>query len=145
MCWVGKGPVKIAEKDIVVYKLGYVLENSELFNSLYHGYNYHPKGLNRTVTLAPIVGSITLPHLSQFDVGIIYSGYHSYRSISLSFMGLGSSSRIIFLGNIIDRISLYNDYYVATFIIPKGTEYYENNQGEIVSSNIVYTGKYVKL
>ncbi len=145
MCWVGRGPAKIAEKDIVVYKLGYVFKNSEVFSSLYHGYDYHPKGLNRTVTLVPIVGGVALPHLSQFDVGIIYSGYHSYKSISLPFNELGSFSRTILLGNIRDRISLYNDYYVATFIIPKDSEYYENLHGELVSSNIIYTGKYVKL
>lgn len=146
MCWVGRGPAKIAEKDIVVYKLGYVFKNSEVFSSLYHGYNYHPKGLNRTVTLVPIVGGVALPHLSQFDVGIIYSGYHSYQSISLPFNGLGFSFRAILLGTIIkERINICNSYYIATFIIPKGSEYYVNKCGELVSSNIIYTGKYVKI
>lgn len=40
---------------------------------------------------------------------------------------------------------LINDYYLGTFIIPKGSEYYENHVGEIVSSNIIYMGKYIKL
>ena len=44
-----------------------------------------------------------------------------------------------------ERIGLYNDYYIATFIIPKGFTYYENSNGELVSSNIIYTGKYVKI
>ena len=44
-----------------------------------------------------------------------------------------------------DRIKLYNDYYIGTFIIPKGSIYYENSKGELVSSNIIYTGKYLKL
>ena len=145
MCWVGRGPAKIAEKDIVVYKLGYLFKNSGVFSSLYHGYDYHPKGLNRTVTLAPIVGGAVLPHLSQFDTGLIYSGYHSYKSICLLFNEIYTFARTILLGNIRDRINLYNDYYVATFIIPKGSEYYENDNGELVSSNIIYTGKYVKL
>lgn len=145
MCWIGKGPVKIAEKDIIVYKLGHVFKSSGVFSSLYHGYNYHPKGLNKEVNLVPIVCGRKLSQLPSSCLGIIYSGYHSYRSISLSFMGLGSSSRIIFLGNIKDRISIWNGYYVATFIIPKGSEYYENENGELVSSNIIYTGKYVKL
>ena len=38
-----------------------------------------------------------------------------------------------------------NRYYVATFIIPKGSTYYENCGEELVSSNIIYTGKYIKL
>lgn len=38
MCWIGKGPAFLAERDIVVYKLGYVLENSKKFLSLYQSY-----------------------------------------------------------------------------------------------------------
>lgn len=145
MCWIGKGPAFLAERDIVVYKLGHVIETTKEFQSLYQNYTYYPKGLNKVVTLVPITCGVKLPQLLSSDLGIIYSGYHSYRSISLSFMGLGSSSRIIFLGNIKERISIWNGYYVATFIIPKDSKYYENPNGEIVSNNIVYTGKYVKL
>ena len=143
MCWIG--PVKIAEKDIIVYKLGYLFKNSGVFSSLYHGYDYHPKGLNRTVTLAPIVGGAVLPHLSQFDTGLIYSGYHSYKSICLLFNEIYTFARTILLGNIRDRINLYNDYYVATFIIPKGSQYAINWKGEIISNQIMYTGKHLKL
>ena len=34
---------------------------------------------------------------------------------------------------------------IVKCIVPKGSEYYINNRGEIVSSNIIYTGKWVKL
>ena len=54
MCWIGKGPVKIAEKDIVVYKFGYVIETTKEFRSLDQNYKYYPKGLNRVITLVPI-------------------------------------------------------------------------------------------
>ena len=53
--------------------------------------------------------------------------------------------RTIYLGKITDDIRLNNVYSIATFIIPKGSEYYENRAGEIVSSSIIYTGKYVKI
>ena len=33
MCWIGKGPARIAERDIVVYKLGYVIEATKEFRS----------------------------------------------------------------------------------------------------------------
>ena len=145
MCWIGKGPARIAEKDIVVYKLGYVIETHKEFLSLYQSYEYYPKGLNKVVTLVPITDGVILSQLSPSDLGIIYSGYHSYKSISLPFNRMGISSRVILLGNIMERIRLYNDYYIGTFIIPKGSEYYENSNGELVSSNIIYTGKYVKL
>lgn len=53
MCWIG--PAKIAERDIVVYKLGYVIETTKEFRSLYQNYTYYPKGLNKVVTLVPII------------------------------------------------------------------------------------------
>ncbi len=34
---------------------------------------------------------------------------------------------------------------IKNFIIPKGSTYYENCGEELVSSNIIYTGKYVRI
>ena len=42
-------------------------------------------------------------------------------------------------------IRINNHYYVATFVIPKGSQYAVNWKGEIVSNQIIYTGKYLKL
>ena len=96
MCWTGTGPARIAERDIVVYKLGYIIETTKEFLSLYQSYVYCPKGLNRVTTLVPIVDGVKLPQLLPSNLGIIYSGYHSYKSISLPFNGLGFSFRTIF-------------------------------------------------
>lgn len=146
MCWIGKGPAKIAERDIVVYKLGYVIETTKEFRSLYQNYTYYPKGLNKVVTLVPVIFTTEVSKLQPSETGMIYEGYHSYKSISLPFNRLETSSRAILLGTIIkERISICNSYYIATFIIPKGSEYYESIAGELVSSNIIYTGKYVKI
>lgn len=41
MCWIGTSSAKIAEKDIVVYKIGKVLNNK--FRSLYQNYFYSAK------------------------------------------------------------------------------------------------------
>ena len=46
MCWIGTGPARIAERDIVVYKLGYIIKTTKEFLSLYQSYMYCPKGLN---------------------------------------------------------------------------------------------------
>ena len=100
MCWIGKGPAFLAERDIVVYKLGHVIETTKEFQSLYQNYTYYPKGLNKVVTLVPIICGVKLPQLLSSDLGIIYSGYHSYKSISLPFNGLGFSFRVILLGTI---------------------------------------------
>ena len=146
MCWIGKGPAKIAERDIVVYKLGYIIGTAKEFRSLYQNYTYYPKKLNKVITLVPVVYTTKVSKLRPSETGIIYEGYHSYKSISLPFNGLGNSFRAILLGTIIkERINIYNSYYIATFIIPKGSKYYENKCGELVSSNIIYTGKYLKL
>ena len=146
MCWIGKGPAKIAERDIIVYKLGYVIEATKEFRSLYQNYTYYPKELNKVVTLVPVIFTTEVSKLQPSETGMIYEGYHSYKSISLPFNRLGYSFRFILLGTIIkERISICNSYYIATFIIPKGSNYFENDRGEIVSSNIIYTGKYVKL
>ena len=146
MCWVGKGPAKIAERDIIVYKLGYVIETTKEFQSLYQNYTYYPKELNKVVTLVPIIYTTEVSKLHPSETGMIYKGYHSYKSISLPLNELGTSFRNILVGTIIkERISICNSYYIATFIIPKGSEYYENKCGELVSSSIIYTGKYVKI
>ena len=85
MCWIGKGPAKIAERDIVVYKLGYVIETTKKFLSLYQNYTYYPKELNKAVTLVPVVYTTEVSKLHSSETGIIYKGYHSYKSISLPF------------------------------------------------------------
>ena len=143
MCWVGECYVKIAKRDFYVYKLGYVSDKG--FNSLYQDFIYIPGVLNETVKMRPLISNYSIYLLLKEQYGIIYEGYHSYRDIAMPYSDLGLHSRTIYLGKIAENIRLNNIYSIATFIIPKGSEYYENNNGEIVSSNIIYTGKYVKI
>ena len=44
-----------------------------------------------------------------------------------------------------ENISLYKGCCIATFIVPEGAEYFENKYGHIVSSEIIYTGKYLRI
>ena len=78
----------------------------------------------------------------------IEDGYHSYKEVAIEFCQ-NSYFKDIYLGDAIkgfvDDLRLYSHLYLCTFIVPKGSEYYINNRGEIVSSNIIYTGKWVKL
>ena len=97
------------------------------------------KEINKKVELNPI--QFFLDESSY----VIYEGYHSYKDIAMPYSDLRPYYRTIYLGKIAEDIRLYNIYSIATFIIPKGSEYYENGGGEIVSSNIIYTGKYVKI
>lgn len=137
MCWLGECNVKIAKRDFYVYKIGYVFDKG--FKSLYQNFIYEPKGINKKVELNPI----------QFFLDesscVIYEGYHSYKDITMPYSDLHSCYRTIYLGKIAESIRLNNIYSIATFIVPKGSKYYENSGGEIVSSDIIYTGKYVKI
>lgn len=136
MCWTGDDTAirKIAERDFYVYKIGKIVGNN-IFISDIRG--YAPKCLNRIVPLV------------TYSLGVgnyrIDKGYHSYKDITMPYSGLRSYYRTIYLGKIAEDIRLNNIYSIATFIIPKGSEYYENRAGEIVSSSILYTGKYIKL
>ena len=145
MCWIGDNITlkKIAERDFYVYKIGKVIGNN-IFISGIKGYNYVPKCPNRTVPLVPYgfcVGSYII------DRYIIDRGYHSYKWVALE--DTYPNERCLCLGNydpsLKENLSLYKHCCIATFIVPRGAEYYENKYGHIVSSNIIYTGKYLRI
>lgn len=143
MCWVGKCDVKIAKRDFYVYKLGCV--SDEGFHSLYQNFIYVPGVINKKIKLKPVIPDYKIYKLMKEQYGGIYEGYHSYKDIAMPYSDLRPYYRTIYLGKIVEDIRLNNVYSIATFIIPKGSEYYENKAGEIVSSSIIYTGKYVKI
>lgn len=140
MCWTGDNAAigKIAERDFYVYKIGKVVGNN-IFISDIRGYNYSPKCLNRIVPLVAY---------SLFGSNyIIDEGYHSYKWVALE--DTYSNEKCLCLGNynpaLKENISLYKGCCIATFIVPKGAEYCENKYGHIVSSEIIYTGKYLRI
>ena len=144
MCWIGKYACRIAIRNIVVYKMGSIYEN--IFISLYQNYIYEIGKLNKDIVLVPDMRyDINGVFRIEDPLCSIYRGYHSYTSVSMSYSDLGLCSRTIYLGKLPHTLWLKNYYYIATFIIPEGSNYFENDRGEIVSSNIIYTGKYIKL
>lgn len=140
MCWASDDTAikKIAERDFYVYKIGKIVWGS-IFVSDIRGYSYVPKCPNRIVPLETY----------RLCIGgcIIDRGYHSYKWVALE--DTYPNERCLCLGNynsaLKENISLYKGCCIATFIIPKGAEYCENKYGHIVSSEIIYTGKYVKI
>ena len=144
MCWIGKYACRIARRNIVVYKMGSISEN--IFISLYQNYIYEIGKINKDIVLIPDMRyDINGVFRMEDPLCTIYRGYHSYTSIGMSYSDLGLYSRTIYLGKLPHTLWLKNYYYIATFIIPEGSNYLENDRGEIVSSNIIYTGKYIKL
>ena len=139
MCWIGTEAIKkIAERDFYVYKIGKVIRD-DIFISNIRGYSYIPKCPNRIVSL--------IPYNLYVGSNIIDAGYHSYKWVAID--NTNPHERCLYLGNynpaLKENVSLYKHCCIATFIVPKGAKYYENEFGGIVSSEIVYTGKYIKL
>ena len=140
MCWTGNGTAikKIAERDFYVYKIGKVIKDA-IFVSDIRGYSYIPKCPNKIVPL--------VPYSLCVDSYIIDRGYHSYKWVALDDTYL--NERCLCLGNynpsLKENVSLYKHCCIATFIVPKGAEYCENKYGHIVSSEIIYTGKYLRI
>ena len=153
MCWMikklaycrdSKKYHKIAEKDITVYKIGYDSGN-EFYPAFQTRYGYEPNVIKEGIKLAFEENS--------FDIDTWYEiskGYHSYSEdcsiVSFETRGVFMLSFYVYnKGKATNRIGRYVDVTtIAKFIIPKGTEYYENEEGEIVSSQIMWTGQYVQ-
>lgn len=129
---------KIAERDFYVYKIGRVLWNNT-FVSYLKNYNYVPKSRYRTIPL--------IVQFPRRDICIIQEGYHSYKWVAID--NSNPRERCLYLGNydnaLKENIVLYEHCCIATFIVPKGAEYFENKYGHIVSSKIIYTGKYLRI
>ena len=139
MCWIGRKNTKqVAKRDFYVYKIGLVINNT--FTSLFQKYIYKIKRSNQIIPLNPVEDNCGWIKIED--------GYHYYKEVAIKFCQ-NPYLRDIYLGDVIkgfvDNLSLYSHLYLGTFIVPKGSEYYINNRGEIVSSNIIYIGKWIKL
>lgn len=135
MCWYSKKlKIKRAKKDIPVWKIVRSITDNSYDNvckSLYKKYTYF-KGI---LVTTPI----------EFEVkqnGIIGTmGLHSYSNKLKWEMGNGSiyvyKKRIF--SNFKDYIiAIGSSNRIARFHIPKGYQYAENKNGEIISSAIVF-------
>lgn len=147
MCWIefkDNVNVQVADKDFKVYKI--VLDaNKQSCKSLVKGFNYT---VNTLYAIPTIESKVFNPYCGIIK---IEKAYHSYTGIHF----IGDSSYRIHSGATRRKDMLFgkrgiyipfeNDWYIATFIIPKGSKYIINTKGEIVSDKIIYTGKYVKI
>lgn len=146
MCWAcyaNNLKAYKARENINVYK---VVKNAskKLCVSEFTGFTYYkdiePPALELTLHSSVHSGFLT-----------IKEGYYSYESVNFVLDSLcdlnfrGFISKTIILGTHKELLSINNSIYLATFIIPKGSIYFVNPVGIIVSSRIKYTGKYIKL
>ena len=145
MCWtcnINKLEAQIAKEDINVYKIVKGATKKSCV-SLFMDYTYYLKDIQPSLTLGVIIEP------SSIFVKIA-EGYHSYSSVNLVCDSivegiLGGCVKTIQCGNRKGTFRVDNPLYLATFVIPKGSQYAMNWKGEIVSNQIIYTGKHLKL
>lgn len=151
MCWIEnikRLDLQITDRDIEVYKI--VSDASKLScESLIQGFIYKDN-------IGYVMDAMELEESGLGDAfcnaNLIYitKAYHSYTKIRFTLKKPCSpypkhGYKGIIAGNLLMPIRIDNPYYVATFVIPKGSQYAVNWKGEIVSNQIMYTGKHLKL
>lgn len=152
MCWIEnikKLDLQIADKDIEVYKI--VSDASKLScESLIQGFIYEANIRYAMDAMELKESSIGGAFCTIANLIYITKAYHSYTKIRFTLkkpydLYPKNEYKGIIAGNLLMPIRIDNHYYVATFVIPKGSQYAVNWKGEIVSNQIIYTGKYLKL
>ena len=151
MCWIEnieRLDLQIADKDIEVYKI--VSDANRLScESLIQGFVYKANTRYKMPSMKLKETSISSAFCTS-DLICITKAYHSYTKINFTLKKpcdpySKHGYKGIIVGNQLAPIRIDNPYYVATFVIPKGSQYAVNWKGEIVSNQIIYTGKHLKL
>lgn len=141
MCWVSSQAVKqIAEEDIKVFKIGE--SHRGMFCSMYKDFKYQLNQLYTSHININIDGDIDIKFHDYPAYRFVGSrGFHSYDP---SIVHLEISDN-----NAIPRWAVYARkrrldfdtcgaiYVKAECVIPKGSAYYENDFGEIISNQII--------
>ena len=151
MCWIEDTKsfdLQIANRDIEVYKI--VSDASKLScKSFIQGFIYEAN-IRYAMDAMELEESSLSDAFCIADLIYITKAYHSYTKIRFTLKKPYSLCSMpeykgIIAGNLLMPIRIDNPYYVATFVIPKGSQYAINWKGEIVSNQIIYTGKHLKL
>lgn len=142
MCWKidskksGKNPDdyhKIAKENIAVFKFGWANKIDNVFQPYFMiDAEYKPNVRNEEIELK-------YNNFKKTDLYYIGKGYHSYSGDCIY------AHQCVYPKDYVNGFCLEqycNANFLGIFKIPKGTEYYENEDGEIVSSNIIWIGAY---
>lgn len=151
MCWAERlvnVNIQITDKDIEVYKIVCKADKKSC-KSCVQGFMYEANTLYKIPSIE-LKKSYMYRTYSVLSVIYVQKAYHSYTKIQHTLSKIyqkGSiyKSKGIIVGNQLTPIRLDNPYYVAIFVIPKGSQYAINWKDEIISNQILYTGKYLKL
>lgn len=146
MCYIAKSKKErtkyIANKDILVYKVAALVNN--YCESVFRNYTYIPNVINKRTKLHYKHSSYEYRHeviAHKFIGHTIDKGYHSYVKKELCVNNLYMYAAYA----CVKYMFSYKPLICIECIIPKGTKYCLNKQGEIVSETIIYTGHYESL
>ena len=121
--------VLVAKRDIKVYKLG-TYANNDSFNPFFY------KDFTYSVNL-------TVFEKVEFT-NMIAQGLHSFLMCELIPFALNVN--LYSCKNLMCHLYLtIYTVYLGEFIIPKGTTYCLNSNGEVVSDSLMYTGNHIKI
>ena len=140
MCWIGENIERIAKEDIPCFKIVRKTEAKDVVESVYMHKCYQ---LNKLYELEDVI----IPELGYNYNGRpcgIYRGFHSYNSdvtVRITNDDVTPIYFVVYSGDIAPR--MLDSFFIAIDnlckvegIIPKGSTYYLNRQGEYVSNKI---------
>jgi len=133
MCWTSvKIPkLKVAKYNIPVFKVMSLTSKADTLSSIYMGFNYEI-GKEYTSTIGEVFGS---------PVYCIDEGFHSY-SLGCTVSAIGKLT-MVFASKTVHQLDVYgSETILVKCIIPKGSSYYLNENGEYVSNKIKLLKKY---
>ena len=123
--------VLVAKRDIIVYKIG-AYANNNSFNPFFYREFEYP------------INQITFEKVEFTN--IVYQGFHSYIMCELvchnTIVNVYSCKNPIYCSLLSNKVS---KVYLGEFIIPKGATYCLNNNGEVVSDKLMYTGNHIEI
>ena len=152
MCWIEDTKsfdLQITNRDIEVYKI--VSNASKLScESLIQGFIYEANIRYAMDAMELEESSLGGAFCTIANLIYITKAYHSYTKIRFTLKKpydpySKHGYKGIIAGNLLMPIRIDSLFYIATFVIPKGSQYAVNWKGEIVSNQIMYTGKHLKL
>lgn len=135
MCWYSKKlKIKTAKKDIPVWKIVFV-DSSNKCHSLYAKFTY----------IKSVIETSSINFELRYGKTIIGStGFHSYSNKLKWERSNNNSDFYVYKKRIFSNLKDYiiaidsSNVRIARFHIPKGYQYAENKNGEIISSAIVF-------
>lgn len=120
---------RIAGEDIKVYKI--CVNTDHMIVSYFRKHIYIP---------LEITPEISITFIEELGFNYVTDGYHSYKSCKWHPHLFKDKGLAVVVEDTFKTYYYKSPIVIAEFIVPKGTIYYENTNGEIVSNQIMFTG-----